>query len=773
MHPKLIDDMGSAMGEVYGSIVDQILINMARHFPFIYDDPGAFSAWQYQATKLAEMGKVTEESADIIFAMLAQADESLRQSLDAAIIDGLKDAEEPLKKAALAGLIGSGVIPPELSANQTQAFKAFYRQSADHLNLVNTTMLESTQQAYQATVSDIVARMNRTQSILNTSAGKVISGVSALNQAVRGGVQQMVRNGITGYIDHAGRRWSPEAYVTMDVRTTLANSARAAVWERQEQYGNDLYQVSWHDGARPLCYPWQGKVISRQDLSREVEDDQGNTVHVYAQSETSYGEAAGIFGVNCGHHPIPFIPGFSRIRPPRQDEKENAKEYQESQQQRALERKLREEKRDLAVLKAQGAPEELIQEQRERVKAASGKLDDFSAKTGRARRRGREGVVIKPTYPDKADIPPTFRHDVKDRLSNWFHSNWDNGNPPPHPTGIHIGPNNIPPQAGAQIPTQQPFNMKYGAPFDDLSQYRKPQRVLFEDAQKTLDGAPLPAKKLWAKSADDLQKPVIDRSVAGSHYDRYTRKTYHKTYAAAFQEDVFNRKNTVFFHEYGHNLDNLNGDGTRDSYLSMIFRDGAFERSLGDESREAVYQYFLRKHDFHDDYDALKAIQNSPGGMDFSSFIRQALRQSMPSEEYRAVRQTLIDAGNDDGVLKQFAEKYLKDFIHNEATSTFKLMDKDVGGEFCNWVKKTYNYYERADISDMIEKYMSVQFNIDFPFDFGHGKAYAVREGSRPKEAFAEMYSATVTQSDSLQVIKEFFPKSYDLFLEMLEEVTK
>jgi hypothetical protein len=37
-----------------------------------------------------------------------------------------------------------------------------------------------------------------------------------------------------------------------------------------------------------------------------------------------------------------------------------------------------------------------------------------------------------------------------------------------------------------------------------------------------------------------------------------------------------------------------------------------------------------------------------------------------------------------------------------------------------------------------------------------------------PREAFAEMFSATVTQSDSLKCIKEFFPESYAFFEEML-----
>jgi hypothetical protein len=82
----------------------------------------------------------------------------------------------------------------------------------------------------------------------------------------------------------------------MDVRTTMFNTARAAVAERAEQYGADLYQVSSHAGARPLCYPWQGKVIARTGPPGVTYDLDGNEVRVYSQSETSYGQAAGLFG---------------------------------------------------------------------------------------------------------------------------------------------------------------------------------------------------------------------------------------------------------------------------------------------------------------------------------------------------------------------------------------------------------------------------------------------------------------------------------------------
>ena len=401
MNPRFIDEMGWRMGEVYAAVTDRILINLARHFKYIAEGATPGSGWDYQIRKLAEMGQVSKETEAIILESMSGGDEALREVLEETIRQSLKPIEKPLREAAERGLLmGEGFIPPEVSPSQMQAFTAFYQQSADKLNLVNTSMLESTKLAYQNTVSDIVMKINSTQGILNEATGEVLTGVTNINTAIRNSVQRMVENGLTGFIDSAGHHWSPEAYVTMDIRTTLANTGREAVFEQMAEYGDDLSMVSWHDGARPLCYPWQGKVISRDDNSREVKDLDGNTVHVYKQSETTYGEPAGLFGINCKHYPIPFIPGYTQLREPQQNEEQNAKDYEESQKQRELERKYRYEKRDLAVLKAQGASEEEIKAQKIRVNNARTNLNDFCEETGRARRSGRERTPIKAEWPE-------------------------------------------------------------------------------------------------------------------------------------------------------------------------------------------------------------------------------------------------------------------------------------------------------------------------------------------------------------------------------------
>ena len=419
--------MSWAMAEVYGVVTDRIMVNLARYFPYIKDADEVQGSFAYQTRMLAQMGQVNRETVGIIAQSLDGADDALRQALEAAIMDALSKEEPKLRKAAQKGLLqGAGMLPPEVTPNQMQAFQAYYKQSADKLNFVNTVMLESTQEAYRATVADVANRIQRTQSIMNVGAGEVVTGVSAWNTAMHDAVQKMVKNGLTGFIDHAGHKWSPEAYAAMDIRTTMFNTARAAVWERAEGYGADMYQVSSHNGARPLCYPWQGKVISRSDWTGEVEDLDGNKVHVYAQSETSYGEAAGLFGVNCRHYPMTFIPGFSVIRGEPQDPEENAEAYALSQEQRGLERKLREEKRDLAVMKAQGAGEDEIRAQRERVNRASAQIEDFCDEHDLPRRRNRESAPVKATFPqDGSYDPTTFSTEQRERMREWFR-NTDN-----------------------------------------------------------------------------------------------------------------------------------------------------------------------------------------------------------------------------------------------------------------------------------------------------------------------------------------------------------
>jgi len=232
-----------------------LLVNLARHFKYLQpgEEPGG--AFQWQAKKLAELGQVNRESLQIIRRMLGDVPTELADGLEQAILDALADIEEPLRKAAAEGLMGISTAPPGPDPRAMRAFRLYYGQSLDGMNLVNSRMLQSTAEAYRGMVADITNELARAQAISNAATAETLSGVESFNSALKVATDRLLDTGLTGFVDGGGHKWHPETYVAMTIRSTYHNVSRAAFWERNEEYANDLYLVSQHPGARPLCYP--------------------------------------------------------------------------------------------------------------------------------------------------------------------------------------------------------------------------------------------------------------------------------------------------------------------------------------------------------------------------------------------------------------------------------------------------------------------------------------------------------------------------------------
>lgn len=170
-------------------------------------------------------------------------------------------------------------------------------------------------------------------------------------------IKEMTDKGIPAFVDKRGREWSPEAYVNMAIRTTAANTAQQAQFDRMDDYGLNLVEVSSHSGARPKCAKDQGKIFNRSGGGGYTTDLHGRKIRYYAWSESSYGEPDGILGINCGHQIYPFTPGVSYQTYFPEPEEENAEAYKKSQQQRELERRVRKSKRECMMLETAGDPE--------------------------------------------------------------------------------------------------------------------------------------------------------------------------------------------------------------------------------------------------------------------------------------------------------------------------------------------------------------------------------------------------------------------------------
>lgn len=389
--PKDILDISEPIERIYQQTTDELLINIAHHFNI--------SGWErtryWEIKKLSEMGQLTKESAAIIAKNTQLLPEEIEKAFLQVSEKACKDIDPQLKEAAAKGVLQGVETDATTSVLMRQLTQSYVDQAVDTMNMVNTTMLESTRQAYQRGIAIAVsdAALAEAGQALEVAAYQVVTGLETRTHAIRKAMNALASTGITGFYDKAGRRWSAEAYAAMDVRTTAHNAYVQGIKTRQQEFGGgDIFQVSAHPAARPLCYPYQGKFYSWSG-SGTWTDGAGHKHEYKNISETSYGEPAGLFGINCGHHPIPMINGFSY--PQDYDiptEAENAKEYEESQKQRAYEREIREAKRDLEIAKATG-DEEAIKAAEQKVAQKQANMRAFTKETGRPRRYDRERIA--------------------------------------------------------------------------------------------------------------------------------------------------------------------------------------------------------------------------------------------------------------------------------------------------------------------------------------------------------------------------------------------
>ena len=387
--PAEIEALSDPIVEVYRACVDELLINIARHLK-----AGSTGSLEWQAQKLGEFGQLRRENIEIIKQYTGNIPELLNGALGEALTKTLSRIDPELSKAAALGLFAGIDLKPEAAQEINNILTYYSAQAVEQFNLVNTVMLDHSLEQYRHVLADTSIyelKLAKAQAILNEQTGAVATGISSRQEALRKAVSQMNAAGLRGFKDAAGHYWSAEAYVNMDVRTTVHNVATQAVFTRNEQYGNNLVAVSSHAGARELCFPYQGQVYSTDGSSGTVEDLHGETLEYDSLDNTSYGLPAGLLGINCGHFISPFIPGLSAIRDTPQDKEENDRQYALSQQQRRLEREVRYAKREVSMMDAMG-DKAGFEKAAAKLQQKQDNLRRFTTNTGRTARVDRTQV---------------------------------------------------------------------------------------------------------------------------------------------------------------------------------------------------------------------------------------------------------------------------------------------------------------------------------------------------------------------------------------------
>ncbi len=371
-------NLAAPIADAYMSVEERLLVRIARQLS-LNDDHQLNEVSRWQIKQLAKHGMLRRDAHKIIAAgtkgIPGDVADTVRQAIDDTLAeDGIQSMWHNQRFA-------------ESAAN---AVKHYRNQAKDVYNQVNTVMKYKAESSFVRAVNTVAekwqvlrntelagtsqgsilrktAEQRREQSeiankqdmlnILNSNTAAVVSGAESRTKAVRTTIHEMAQKGIPAFVDKSGREWSPEAYVNMDIRATVKNTALEAQFSTMDSLGQDVFEVSSHPGSRPKCRPWQGKLISRSGKTTEITDINGRKHKVIPLSQTSFGEPDGLFGINCGHRPRGVSDGLFRKSEVEYDDDEDKALYHKVCKQRELERKVRKSKTEADMLEAAGDTE--------------------------------------------------------------------------------------------------------------------------------------------------------------------------------------------------------------------------------------------------------------------------------------------------------------------------------------------------------------------------------------------------------------------------------
>lgn len=349
-------NLSQGLSNLYTGLETDLIANIAD---YLKSGDVSSSTAQWKIQMLAKLGALDKANIKTIAEYAGIAPDMLTEALESAALTAIEELEPSFQQLVKDGIINGTEIPIEKT--MSKALTTYNKQARQSLNMVNTVMRFKAKSAAQKVIND-TAELAGKQSfvdMLNKAAGKAVTGAESRQAAMRQCIKDMSDKGIPAFVDKLGREWSPEAYINMDIRTTVSNTANQAQFDRMEAYGLNLVGVSSHSGARPKCAKDQGKIFNRNGKGGYTTDLHGKKIRYYAWSDSSNGEPDGLLGINCGHHIYPFIPGVSYQTYFPTDEKENNEQYMKVQGQRELERRVRKSKRECTALEAVGDTEGL------------------------------------------------------------------------------------------------------------------------------------------------------------------------------------------------------------------------------------------------------------------------------------------------------------------------------------------------------------------------------------------------------------------------------
>lgn len=371
---KDLDSLPQEIINIFNAMETELLKDIAMRFD-TYDAIGGTLEWQI--AKLNELGSLNADTVKIIAKYSKKTEAEILKMLEEA---GYANIDmSVLTKAYELGKISVDPYKMMESPIMRGILEQSYQDLKGTYKLIQTKALESAKQSYM--------------DVLNKTYIEVASGVYDYNTSIRRGLQKMAAKGISGATYARGGtivQYSLEGTVRRDTLTAVNQLANRVSFESCKELGADYVEISSHLGAR--VHPtnkianhagWQGKVFKVI----------GSDKYPNLKESTGYpDDIQGLGGVNCRHRMFPFFPGISTPNPIQYDPKENKRVYELTQKQRAMERKLRQLKKQKAVATVSNDNESL-KKLNEQISAKSNELGAFCKANNLVRDFTRENIT--------------------------------------------------------------------------------------------------------------------------------------------------------------------------------------------------------------------------------------------------------------------------------------------------------------------------------------------------------------------------------------------
>lgn len=246
------------------------------------------------------------------------------------------------------------------------------------------------------------------------------------------------------------------------------------------------------------------------------------------------------------------------------------------------------------------------------------------------------------------------------------------------------------------------------------------------------------AAEVWKKYESQVQ--VGDANYRG--HEHCQGHTIYVNGANDAKGNSFQKPYQVTFHESGHAIDSLarskvSGGHWFSRHYSSAYKDGLFPQTIKDEVND-----WVKAKDKE-----LKALWKEHAG-DVEWFHDQGFIGDWYYDMYKRGTYTA----------QHIIPKYKKSFAYS-------ALEKEV--------KAAGTKHAIGDLSDILEG----ATNAKIQCGFGHGatywrdRTYDRLSDGLATESFAEMIDSTFTNPESLEMIKKYLPKSYEVFQQMLKDL--